>query len=405
MIQKNIITHGMFILKSGMQSNIYVNLKNLIGYPQLMAGLCVQMYKQYLSGLADKVVLCGVPYGAIPISTTLSMIANIPQIFLRKEPKGYGMNRLIEGDTEIKQIVMVEDVVTTGASVLESCKILEQHGFNIHSIISIVYRGDDSTTTSLHTYPFNYLFHINELKEANIVRNPTCYTPKQQQLVQTIERKQSNLILAFDKSYPGAVHDLITLLHQIHSHIVGIKIHNEILSMTYVENMKFYHLCKELDIFVWEDRKFNDIGHTIQHQIKYYESIRDFISIVPTGGALSIPKETSLGIFILCEMSSKDNLFTPIITQSILTTIETNQECISAVICQSPELFQLSIPTIMPGIHLKKSTDELGQCWTDPSTLHDTPTFYVVGRAITNSSNPIEEINIYNEKLFRKNIH
>ena len=404
MIQKNIITHGMFTLKSGEQSNLYINLKNIISYPQLMAGLCVQLHIKYLSHITDNIILCGVPYGAISISTTLSMISNIPQIFLRKETKGYGMNRLIEGDTTSKQVVIIEDVITTGSSVIETCNTLEQHGYNIHSILSIVYRGTETLPTNINTYPFHYLFHIDEMKEANIIRNPICYTTSQQKLLQTIERKQTNLILAYDKSYLGAIQDLMTLISQIHSDIVGIKIHNEILSMTYIENVKFYNFCKELDVFVWEDRKFNDIGHTVNHQVKYYESIRDFISIVPMGGALSIPNNTSLGIFLLCEMSSKNNLLTPITTQTILSTIETNKEQISGLICQSSELFRLSIPTIMPGIHLKKSTDELGQCWSDPTKLTYIPTFYVVGRAITNSLDPIKEINNYKEKLFRKKI-
>ena len=45
---------------------------------------------------------------------------------------------------------------------------------------------------------------------------------------------------------------------------------------------------------------------------------------------------------------------------------------IAGLICQSPELFNLGIPTLMPGINLKKGTDDLGQEWQNPETLNNT---------------------------------
>lgn len=404
MIDKNIIQHGEFTLKSGKQSNIYVNLKNLVSYPQLLSALCVQLYNKYISEITEDVILCGVPYGALPLSTTLSMISNIPQIFLRKEPKEYGMNRLIEGDTICKHVIVIEDVVTTGTSVRETCELLQQNGYTIHSVISIVYRGDQNIMLHIGEHPFHYLFHSNEMKEANITRNISYGNIKQQQLLDSIQRKQTNIILAFDKSYAGSQHDLMDFIRTNHMHIVGVKIHNEILAMTYTDNFAFYRLCKQRDVFVWEDRKMNDIGNTICNQIKYYEHIRDYISIVPTGGSLSMPKDTNLGIFVLCEMSSKNNLFNPITTQSILSIVDDNSEHITGIICQSTDLFQLPIPTIMPGIHLKKGTDGAGQCWRDPTTLPFQPSLYVVGRAITQSDNPTNELILYKEKLFRKKV-
>jgi len=401
LVKKNIIMHGDFYLKSGKKSSIYINLKDLISYPQLMSGLCVELHKK-IQNVNEDFVLCGVPIGGIPIATTLSMLSGIPQILLRKQSKLYGMKKLIEGNPHTKNVVVIEDVVTSGSSVIDACTKLQTAGFSITHIFSLVYRGEEKNCTTINNFPFSYLFHIDELREAKITKENIIIYPKYQQLTNYISQKKSNIILAYDKSHHSAKYDLLLLLEKIHPYIAGLKIHNELLHMDMHENLFLYNKCKTLGIFLWEDRKFNDTGNTIENQIKFYENCRDYISIAPTSGSYSLNIDTSLGMFVLCEMSTKDNLFNPLTTQKILSMIDTTHSNICGLIGQSEELFQLPIPTIMPGINLKKRTDNKGQCWRNPNDLLSKPTFYVVGRGITDSIDPQKELIYYLRNIFKK---
>lgn len=77
--------------------------------------------------------LCGVPYTALPIATILSVRGNYPMLIRRKETKAYGTKKLIEGKYLAGDIcLIIEDVVTSGLSVMETVKDLRSEGMNIY---------------------------------------------------------------------------------------------------------------------------------------------------------------------------------------------------------------------------------------------------------------------------------
>jgi len=160
LINKNIIQKGKFTLKSGETSNIYIDLKKVISYPQLHEKLCNEITK-LINPNGD--LICGTPYGAVSFTSYISISKNIPMIFLRKEQKNYGTNKLIEGEfIEGQKVTLIEDVTTTGNSVIESARKLEEHGLIISQIITIFSRSDNKSLM-FRDIPIEYLYHIDDI--------------------------------------------------------------------------------------------------------------------------------------------------------------------------------------------------------------------------------------------------
>jgi orotidine-5'-phosphate decarboxylase len=213
------------------------------------------------------------------------------------------------------------------------------------------------------------------------------------ELRQHIERKQSHIILAYDKTnYKG----LIEFIHMLHQDLIGIKIHSEILNLTPNQDQELYSLCQKYDLFVWEDRKFNDIANTFGHQIKKYENVRDYVSVCPLSGPDILQVESNLKYFVLIEMSSRNNLMSHISSKLYnLVLDEIGNGNIAGIICQSDIFLKEHIVTLKPGININKKKDTIGQVYTNIKDLKYKPNLIIVGRGLTNVSNPKEEIKLY----------
>ncbi|MFY9813104.1 MAG: hypothetical protein WAK43_03040, partial [Dehalococcoidales bacterium] len=89
--------------------------------------------------------LAGLEMGGIPIATALSLLTNIPVIFVRKKVKDYGTGKLAEGiEVGNKQVCIIEDVVTTGGQILLSNADLKQLGAKTNDVLCVIQRGNRS---------------------------------------------------------------------------------------------------------------------------------------------------------------------------------------------------------------------------------------------------------------------
>src|SRR5688500_19344351 len=87
LLEAGCIKFGDFILKSGLESPIYIDLRQIISHPKLLADIA-QAYLPILSTLQFSRI-AGLPYAAIPIATAISLAPDYPMIYPRTEVKTY----------------------------------------------------------------------------------------------------------------------------------------------------------------------------------------------------------------------------------------------------------------------------------------------------------------------------
>jgi orotate phosphoribosyltransferase len=67
-----------------------------------------------------------------------------PLIYIRKESKGYGVNNLIEGKLQENQnVLLIDDVITTGQSLKHAIKIIRNNGAKVNNVLTILFRGNN----------------------------------------------------------------------------------------------------------------------------------------------------------------------------------------------------------------------------------------------------------------------
>ena len=139
--ENEVFLKGDFTLSSGKKSDYYINMKKAITDPEILSTISKLITELIADDDIDKVA--GPALGAVPIATAVSLESNIPLLMIRKEKKGYGTSKLIEGElNEGDNVIVVEDVSTTGGSLLKAIKAIQDNGGNVKRAFVVVDRQE-----------------------------------------------------------------------------------------------------------------------------------------------------------------------------------------------------------------------------------------------------------------------
>ena len=412
-----IIKFGRFTLKSGIESPFYVDLRPLASDPKILKHLA--NYLLDMLPLDNFDLICGVPYAALPMATAMSLESYIPLIIKRKEAKDYGTKKLIEGIfTKGQNCLLVEDVITSGKSLLETIPEVENEGLSVSDIVVVLDRQQGGKQIlEKKGYRVHTLFtitevckilkdeghlideeveRINDFLAGNVVRFQEekrlsyeqkleiCDHSVAQKLLQIALEKRSNLIVSADVT---STQELLELAEKVGPHIVALKTHIDILlDFNFDETiLPLKELAAKYNFLLMEDRKFADIGNTQELQFSYgtykISQWADLVTAQVIAGYESLDCFRNVGVVAILGMSSRGTL-----------TDENYREEATKIALSHPNVFggvsQHKIPNELllftPGINLADSGDNKGQQYHTPDYAFTQleADFIIVGRGI-----------------------
>ncbi|MFN4173582.1 MAG: orotidine-5'-phosphate decarboxylase [Parachlamydiaceae bacterium] len=218
--------------------------------------------------------------------------------------------------------------------------------------------------------------------------------------LEALKVKKGPLCLSADVTKSS---ELLRLADELGPSISILKTHIDIIedfSYTLIE--KLLELKLKHDFLLFEDRKFADIGSTVQKQyakgIYKIASFADIVNVhpLPGPGVIEglIKENNQVKCLIVAEMSSKGNLIGPDYTLKSIEMAKAYRENVIGFISQTP--LAEGFLTLTPGIHLDIKGDSLGQSYRTPQeALNQGSDFIIVGRAIIDSKNRVEEAKRY----------
>ncbi|WP_333596865.1 orotidine-5'-phosphate decarboxylase [Chryseobacterium flavum] len=442
-----IIKFGRFTLKSGIESPFYVDLRPLASDPKILKNLA--NYLLEMLPLDNFDLICGVPYAALPMATAMSLESYIPLIIKRKEAKSYGTKKLIEGIYQKGQnCLLVEDVITSGKSLVETIAEVEQEDLKVSDIVVVLDREQggkqllESKGYRVHTL-FNIsevcgiLQETGELSDEEVARiqdfllgnhiqfeeeTRVSYEQKlnntqhsvSRKLLETTLSKKSNLIASADVT---TTQELLALAEKVGPHIIALKTHIDIISDFEYEKtiIPLKEIAARHQFLLMEDRKFADIGNT--QELQFTSGVfkitdwADFVTSQVIGGFESLDCFKNVGVVAIVGMSSKGALTTASYREEALKVALSHPNVIGGV---SQNKIPEDLLLFTPGVNLADSGDGKGQQYNTPEhvfkTLHTD--FIIVGRGIYKSDDPeasaitykTEGWNAYINSLIKKTI-
>jgi orotate phosphoribosyltransferase len=166
LIKELAIVHGKVTLSSGLEADYYVDLRRATLHHEagpLIGKAMVSLLEE--NGLTNVQAVGGLTMGADPVAAAVMHQAaaqgkTIDAFVVRKQPKGHGMGRQVEGpEVSGRNVVVLEDTSTTGGSPLTAAEALEKVGAKIFAVATVVDR-DTGARQAIESRGYKYLTAI-----------------------------------------------------------------------------------------------------------------------------------------------------------------------------------------------------------------------------------------------------
>lgn len=166
------VQFGEFLLTSGKRSPIYIDLRLVASYPDVLR----QVAFAYANVIQEKVSpppppsalrLAAIPYAALPIGTAVALELDLPLIYPRKETREHGTARQIEGEFRPgDRAVVLDDLITTGGSKLAAISPLEAAGLDVRDVVVLIDREQEGREElEVAGYQLHAVLRLSEMLE------------------------------------------------------------------------------------------------------------------------------------------------------------------------------------------------------------------------------------------------
>ncbi|MEM0117014.1 MAG: orotate phosphoribosyltransferase [Conexivisphaerales archaeon] len=167
LLKSRSIKYGKFVLSSGKHSDYYIDLRLVPSHPDTFE-IVMKAYSQVLERLKRTrfKIIAGIPTTGLIFASVLSYKYSFPMIYVRKDVKGYGMKKAIEGHyNNNDKILIVDDVSTSGSNILDAAQKLRLAGCVVEDAIVLIDRKENAEVNLMNNgIKLHYFTTIEELR-------------------------------------------------------------------------------------------------------------------------------------------------------------------------------------------------------------------------------------------------
>ncbi|MFC4404638.1 orotate phosphoribosyltransferase [Gracilibacillus xinjiangensis] len=171
-----------FVWTSGIHSPIYCDNRLTMSYPDVRKKI-VQHFAKMLEEMDVKPdVIAGCATAGIPHAAWLADYLELPMVYVRSKPKGHGKKNQIEGKIAPgDKVIVIEDLISTGGSSLESALVLREAGAEILSVLAIFSYGLNKADVQFNqaAIPFSTITSFDVLADALVEKGEITIDEKQ----------------------------------------------------------------------------------------------------------------------------------------------------------------------------------------------------------------------------------